>query len=274
MSCHGNAQLEQLKRERDQLEERAVLAETRLASTKACIADQARFYKRQVDDNRAIAEEHKRDSAYADLVEVRAARAESCLAEVERWCKRKVADNVTIAQEAVHRRAEAEEEVRRLSHALAHTRYVLTRPEQSSEPPRDDLLPAAQTNATQVQPPPRKSKEAEQQRTKARKVVHKEKKKAAALERRADALDVRLAALERRRRLAWQSKGLQLGWNWATKREAFRRAARVLSHVAEMVAFLVDGCCYNDGQRQLYCCREAVTSLGGGEVSDNEGTWM
>ena len=47
MSCHGNAQLEQLKRERDQLEERAVLAETRLASTKACIADQARFYKRQ-----------------------------------------------------------------------------------------------------------------------------------------------------------------------------------------------------------------------------------
>ena len=60
MRCQGNTQLEELKRERDQLSERAVLAETKLATTKACMADQERCYKRQVDGNQAIGSQDRR----------------------------------------------------------------------------------------------------------------------------------------------------------------------------------------------------------------------
>ena len=162
MDHQGSDQLEQTKRERDQLEQRALLAETRLAQSKACMADQERFYKRQVDDNRAIAFEAASGRQYCDQLEQRALRAETRFADQERWCKRQVDDNRALAQEAACQQAQAEQAACRLSRDLAYKNWLLTRPEQSNEPPRDDLLPAPQTQAKQVQPP-RSSKEGARQ---------------------------------------------------------------------------------------------------------------
>lgn len=82
-----------------------------------------------------------------------AAKVESRLAEVERCAKRQVDDNRAQALEAMHHCAEVQEEARCLSQTLAYTRWAFTRPEQGNEPPRDDLLPAPQTQAKQVEPP-------------------------------------------------------------------------------------------------------------------------
>ena len=60
----------------------------------------------------------------------------------KRWCKRKVDDNRAVAQAAEDQRIQSEEDVARLAHLLAGTRWKLARAEHSAEPSRDDLLPA------------------------------------------------------------------------------------------------------------------------------------
>ena len=88
-----------------------------------------------------------------------AAAAKRRVDEQERWAKRQVSDNRALAFSAQAGQAAAEQKVWRLQKELAWTRFQLTQQPQSTELPRDDLLPPSQPSAERPKPP-RKSKEA------------------------------------------------------------------------------------------------------------------
>ena len=149
-----------LQTELDQLEERCLTAEGAAAAAKRRVDEQERWAKRQVSDNRALAFSAQAGQAAAEAGQ-----------------------------------AAAEQEAERLRRELAWTRYQLTQQPQSTELPRDDLLPASQPQVNQVQPAGTR-KGREQQRNKDRRADQKERKRAARLERRADAALAQMAALE------------------------------------------------------------------------------